>query len=184
MAKPRKTAAIIIAVSIAAFTGLYRFFPVTAHENIPAFSRDVTVIQYTNDSNAPFFANLTIPGTASSVHIDMSLNITYYGVGTSVQPSSVIVGIFSGNNTTYGLERAGFYQPSNGYYEIIIDPMSYSYEIPLFDHKNVSKIIGYDYVNYTFKGKSYNVGIDTTLDGPVLEVHVNWIQMFYTYTRY
>lgn len=184
MVSARKIAAIIVAVTIPLGAILYGYFPVRVAENISNYASDTTVIQSGNIQSLAFFSNLTVPEDAISAQIDMSLNITYYGTDTAANSSSIIVGMFSGsNNNGWSIEKAGYYQTSKGYYEILLKPISYAYSVPLYSHSNSSKLIGYDNVTYTYKGKSYDIGIDPTLNGPILEVHVNWITLVYTYQR-
>lgn len=184
MVYPRKIAVIVLALSIPVAGIVYALTPATTQENITAYRQNITIIgSYFPSSSGPFFSNVTIPADSISVQIDMSLNVTYYGNGTRIPPNSVIVGIFSGNHTSWDVERVGYYQPSRGYYEISINKMDVNFTVPLFDHNNSSRFIGNYHYNYTFSGKSYNVGIDPSLTSPMMLVKVNWIRLVYTHSR-
>lgn len=181
-----KIAVILVTVlAIVSFSLLYAFTPISVTENPPIIQKSVTVSGFPSGPiSIPTFSNITIPSNALSVTVDISLNATNFGNGTAINPSRLIVGLFQVNGTTWGIEKAGYYQPSLGYYEIIVNPMSYSIKSPVTNPNGSINLTRFTYDNYTFRGKTLSVGIDPTLNYQLEVCSVHWVEMKYTYQRF
>ncbi len=157
---------------------IYVFTPVTVVEKPPLLHKTVVVSGLpVVPGQFPMFANVSIPSNVLSVKVYISMNTTYFINGTSFNPSRVIVGLFLGNNTSWGIKKAGYYQPSLGCYEIIVSPLSYSIKMPSLNPN------GSFYDNFTFRGKTFFVGIDPTLNYQLELCSINWVKMKYTHSR-
>ena len=180
--KFRKIAAIVIIGIFVATFFLYGYYPVTVTKNLPV-TKEQVILNNSLRSRPVYFSNVTIPKNVISVEIDVSMNSSYV-YGGAADPSYIMIGLFTVNNSTNGLQRAGFYQPSRGYYEILITHMSYSMKEPFFNPNgslNTSKFV---YDNYTFLGKSYRIGIDPSLSYESTQSTINWVKIIYKYKRF
>lgn len=172
-------------LAVVSFSLLYALMPASVVEKPQISQKSVIVSGFPADYyQRPIFSNVSIPSNALSVTVDISMSVTNFDNGTPVQPSSVIVGLFSGNATSWGIQKAGYYQPSLGYYEIRVSPLSYSIKTPVINPNGTLNLTSYTYDNFTFRGKTFSVGVDVSLNYLVELCSIHWVEMKYTYARF
>lgn len=180
--KIKKILIFVVVVVLALSFTLYGFYPITVVKNIPVQNWFVKSMGVPG-SSLPVFSNVTIPSNAMSVSVYVSMN-TVYPNGTKVNPDRIIVGLFAVNGSSWGIKKAGYYNPSEGFYEIIVSPLIFKTKYPATNPNGSLNLSKFQYYNYTYLGKTFGIAIDLSLNYQIEYSTINWIKLVYSYKRF